>query len=430
MDSCGACGILKTPFILWNSDRRYCRACSCNQDPEKAHRTPCGQAYCRNCGFLLDSSQVDTDDQDFCSACMFVKEVLQLPESFNKSCNCECCSNHYSSLQETEAFDSCGTQPVNVTLREECSSKNKQKSKKAKKKRVGLVEAQQDGHSEYVSVCKQGDADSQDMSWTGDWGMDNWTKDDWTAPADDWGKAVADWSADVRAEDQVEEEIRQRWEREQLDLKKKFLSEDAPDIKKMLRAIRNKDTNETFYIGGVDISFIKGNSVDACAALVIVSFPDLKVVYRRLEMVKLTAPYIPGFLAFREVDFLVQLYNTMLQTAPQYKPSVIFVDGNGQLHPREFGLACQLGVLLDVPCVGVAKTLMHVDGIEDGAVRSTDNAPNPIYVSVGHHISISSAVTLVQECCKYRIPEPTRHADMFSRQYLADGKRDPEEIIG
>ncbi|XP_078347291.1 endonuclease V-like [Oculina patagonica] len=127
---------------------------------------------------------------------------------------------------------------------------------------------------------------------------------------------------------------------------------------------------------------------------------------------------------------------------------VILVDGNGMLHPRGFGIACHLGVLTDIPTVGVAKTLFHVDGIERDskhadqiknllktsgdcfpllgssgttwgkALRSTQQACNPIYVSVGHKIGLETAVSLTHACCQYRIPEPIRQADIRSREYL------------
>ncbi|XP_025085371.1 LOW QUALITY PROTEIN: endonuclease V-like [Pomacea canaliculata] len=242
--------------------------------------------------------------------------------------------------------------------------------------------------------------------------------------------------------------------KKQLELKQKVVVADSS----VVRSILSLNNNQTYYIAGVDISFVKNNNVDACAALVILSYQELKVVYKRLEMIKMTAPYVPGFLAFREVEPILHLYNTMLQNAAQYKPDVILVDGNGQLHPREFGLACHLGVLLDMPCIGVAKTLIHVEGVEDIvthkerkshlekrgsvlelktdsgrtlglALRSTDSSKNPIYISVGHNISLESAITIVMQCCKYRIPEPVRLADICSREYLLQKKVDPEEFI-
>uniref|UniRef100_A0A672YRY5 Endonuclease V n=1 Tax=Sphaeramia orbicularis TaxID=375764 RepID=A0A672YRY5_9TELE len=80
-------------------------------------------------------------------------------------------------------------------------------------------------------------------------------------------------------------------------------------------------------------------------------------------MVKLTAPYVSGFLAFRETPFLLEALQRLEKKEPSLMPQVVFVDGNGVFHHREFGLACHLGVLSGLPCVGVAKNLLQVDGV-------------------------------------------------------------------
>lgn len=240
-------------------------------------------------------------------------------------------------------------------------------------------------------------------------------------------------------------EIKREWELEQKELKKKISLKDDSNVEKMLS---NPDS-DTFYVGGMDISFVKGDDVNACAALVVCSFPDLEVVYEDYQMIQLTQPYIPGFLAFREVDFMIQLYNNVKENSTQYTPQVIMVDGNGILHPRGMGSACHLGVLLNVPCLGVAKNLFHIEndidrneehmeqiaslkqsgdtfplvgsssGIIYGkALKSCEKATKPVYVSPGHKISIDSATELVHRCSKYRVPEPIRQADLNSREYL------------
>lgn len=240
-------------------------------------------------------------------------------------------------------------------------------------------------------------------------------------------------------------EIKREWELEQKELKKKISLKDDSNVEKMLS---NPDA-DTFHVGGMDISFVKGDDVNACAALVVCSFPDLEVVYEDYQMIQLTQPYIPGFLAFREVDFMIQLYNNVKENSTQYTPQVIMVDGNGILHPRGVGSACHLGVLLDVPCLGVAKNLFHIEndidrneehmeqiaslkqsgdtfplvgsssGIIYGkALKSCEKATKPVYVSPGHKISIDSATELVHRCSKYRVPEPIRQADLNSREYL------------
>ena len=164
-------------------------------------------------------------------------------------------------------------------------------------------------------------------------------------------------------------------------------------------------------------------------------------------MVELTLPYIPGFLAFREAPFLKDRLDLVRKTKPNLIPQVILVDGNGILHTRGFGLASQLGVMSDIPTIGVAKTLFSVDGLYKNSQhladikslkRAGDSFPligisgktwgvalkgaskvlNPVYVSAGHKISLSTAEELVFSCSRSRIPEPVRLADLRSRDYI------------
>ncbi|KPP78967.1 endonuclease V-like, partial [Scleropages formosus] len=200
-------------------------------------------------------------------------------------------------------------------------------------------------------------------------------------------------------------------------------------------------------VGGVDLSFIKGDEVNACAQLVVLSYPQLELLYEDSQMVTLTTPYIAGFLAFRETPFLLEALQRLKTKQPSLMPQVVFVDGNGLFHYREFGVACHLGVLSGLPCVGVAKNLLQMQGVlrseehlsqiralkKGGdsfpltvacgrvlgkALRSSDKSIKPIYVSVGHRISLDTAVQLTHACCRYRVPEPIRQADMRSREYL------------
>ncbi|XP_064439696.1 endonuclease V isoform X3 [Mirounga angustirostris] len=164
-------------------------------------------------------------------------------------------------------------------------------------------------------------------------------------------------------------------------------------------------------------------------------------------MVSLTAPYVSGFLAFREVPFLVDAVRRLQEKEPRLVPQVLLVDGNGVLHHRGFGVACHLGVLTDLPCIGVAKKLLQVDGLENDAqhkekirllraggdsfpliggsgtvlgmvLKSHRHSSKPLYVSVGHKISLEAAVRLTRGCCRFRIPEPVRQADIRSRDYI------------
>jgi len=252
--------------------------------------------------------------------------------------------------------------------------------------------------------------------------------------------AVGNVREKVEGLDMTTEVIRREWKREQNALRARIVETDdfpwAVSGEKQLR-----------LIGGMDISFVKDNNVDACAALVVIAYPSLMVVYENYKMVKLTAPYIPGFLAFREVPHLMDMLNTLRGTRPECVPDVIFLDGNGVLHPRGCGVACHFGVLSGVVTIGVAKTLMYVDGLgmetvkpafraacakagdvyelkgESGrvwglALKASDDSNNPVFVSVGHRISVRTALALTMATAKYRIPEAIRQADLRSREYI------------
>ena len=202
------------------------------------------------------------------------------------------------------------------------------------------------------------------------------------------------------------------------------------------------------YIGGVDVSFPseKKDLVHACASIAVLSYPDLKTVYENAEIVHLTSIYVPQFLAYREFEPIKNLFNQLRKSAPQYFPHLVLVDGNGVLHPQKFGFACHLGVSLDIPTIGVAKKLFRIDDLQNDdsfkkkikllnkkgdtfelvnngftygkALRSTEKSSNPIFVSIGNNISLNTAVEIVNNCCKFRVPEPIRHADQIAKEYL------------
>ncbi|KAG2388275.1 hypothetical protein C9374_000439 [Naegleria lovaniensis] len=233
--------------------------------------------------------------------------------------------------------------------------------------------------------------------------------------------------------------LKQQWKMEQLNLKKqlKLYNETSFDPTRLSTTLK--------YIGGVDISF---NSVDpnqAVASLVVLSFPDLKVIYENYHHVTMTVPYIAGFLGFREVPHYVKLLDELKRTQPQIFPQVILVDGNGILHQRGFGSACHLGVIANVPTIGVAKKMLYVDGITEEQVQELDENElerkgdyayltgkfgndlgvmlltsdvyhEPVYVSIGHCVSLTTAIEIVTMCCIDKIPEPIKQADLRSRK--------------
>ncbi|WP_029681817.1 deoxyribonuclease V [Picosynechococcus sp. NKBG15041c] len=179
-------------------------------------------------------------------------------------------------------------------------------------------------------------------------------------------------------------------------------------------------------IVGVDVGFEEQFTVTRAAA-VLLTFPELTVSATAIATRPTTFPYVPGLLSFREVP---TIFDALAQL-PQL-PDLIFCDGHGYAHPRRFGLACHLGVLLDLPTIGIAKSRyigIHSDvplekgawvPLEDqgeiiGAVLRSRTKVRPLYISVGHRLDLATALGLVLACTpKYRLPEPTRLADKLA----------------
>ncbi|KAM9957533.1 hypothetical protein ACTFIR_009640 [Dictyostelium discoideum] len=180
----------------------------------------------------------------------------------------------------------------------------------------------------------------------------------------------------------TKEEIEQqdKWIEIQNELKKSLIEKDDFNFK---IDDENKINTTLKYIGGVDISFVKDNDIDACASLIVIEYPSLEIVYKDIEFVKLSELYIPGFLAFRETPHLIKLINKLKQsiTHNHLLPQIIMIDGNGILHPRGFGLASHLGVLIDIPTIGVGKTFFHVDGLSTKEIKSKVESERLKYLS-------------------------------------------------
>ncbi len=178
-------------------------------------------------------------------------------------------------------------------------------------------------------------------------------------------------------------------------------------------------------IAGADLSFDKGSDV-VWAGIVVLSFPELEIVEERGMQTEAPFPYVPGLLSFREAPAVLQVWEQL-----QNKPDVLVLDGQGLAHPRRFGLACHLGLWLDLPTYGSAKTLfvgkfdelgeekgstadlVHRGEVVGAAVR-TKRRVTPVYVSVGNKMTLDDAVKLTLACDGgYRVPEPTRRAHLF-----------------
>ena len=116
-------------------------------------------------------------------------------------------------------------------------------------------------------------------------------------------------------------------------------------------------------VAAIDISYSKTDSQKAVAALIVFSFPSMEILYETFEKETADYPYIPGFLAFKEIPVYTVLFDRLKQERPDLWPELLFVDGNGILHTRNFGCASHVGVLFDIPSIGVGKTVFYIDGI-------------------------------------------------------------------
>jgi deoxyribonuclease V len=180
------------------------------------------------------------------------------------------------------------------------------------------------------------------------------------------------------------------------------------------------------YVAGADVAFLSPGR--ARAAVVLLAYPELEVVSQAVAEVGVTFPYIPGLLAFREAPALAQAFASL-----EPPPHLVVVDGHGLSHPRRFGIACHLGLMLEVPTIGCAKsrlcgqhgpvpqprgqwTPLDDDGETIGLVVRTKEGAAPVYVSPGHMIGLEEAARWVLALCRgHRLPEPTRLADLLSK---------------
>ncbi|MDB5238622.1 MAG: endonuclease [Candidatus Kaiserbacteria bacterium] len=177
-------------------------------------------------------------------------------------------------------------------------------------------------------------------------------------------------------------------------------------------------------IAGADISFNRYSDIFH-AGIVVLSLPDLVIIDRSFHTMQVKFPYVPGYLSFREVPAIMEAYARL-----KIKPDVLMMDGNGIAHPRRLGVATHLGILLDIPVIGVAKSLLYGVGEEPaqekgsisyltardngetiGAYLRTKDRVKPVIVSPGHRITLPESIALSLACVRnHRIPEPTRLA--------------------
>lgn len=193
-------------------------------------------------------------------------------------------------------------------------------------------------------------------------------------------------------------------------------------IKLSQQVVRHDDLGEVHHVAGVDVGFEDGGETTR-AAVVVLKYPALTVVETAVAHLPTTMPYVPGMLSFREIPALLEALQKI-----QMPIDLILCDGQGIAHPRRLGLASHLGLLAQLPTIGVAKTRFigtHAPvgetkgsvaplmdkGEQIGVVLRTRDHVKPLFISVGHRVGLDTAVSYVLHCTpKYRLPETTRQA--------------------
>lgn len=196
-----------------------------------------------------------------------------------------------------------------------------------------------------------------------------------------------------------------------------------------IRVIREDQVGEVRHVAGVDMAINETNGM-ARAAVVLLTYPALELIEQHIYEEPLRMPYIPGLLSFREAPCVIGAFERLHR-----QPDLVMVDGMGIAHPRRIGIASHLGLWLDLPTIGCGKSilvgkydkealgedagnwlpLVHRKEVVGAAVR-TRTRVNPMFISIGHKISLETSIKYVLACGRgYRLPEPTRLADKLSK---------------
>lgn len=179
-------------------------------------------------------------------------------------------------------------------------------------------------------------------------------------------------------------------------------------------------------VAGIDLGYDSKNDMSRAVAVVL-SFPELELLETSEAILPIQFPYVPGLLSFRETPVAIKALEKL-----KVAPDLILCDGQGLAHPRSFGIACHIGLIADVPTIGVAKSILvgKFENLNEekgstapliyrkreiGVALRTKDKTQPVYVSVGHRIGLETAVKYVLACTpKYRLPETTRLADKMA----------------
>ncbi|MGB9627237.1 MAG: deoxyribonuclease V [Thermodesulfobacteriota bacterium] len=192
------------------------------------------------------------------------------------------------------------------------------------------------------------------------------------------------------------------------------------------RVILKRTFSKFRTIAGGDVAYLKNSNLFV-GAMVVLSYPEMKTIDRAIVQGESSFPYIPGLFSFREGPILIEAFQRL-----KVRPDLLVLEGHGIAHPRRLGLASHLGLWLDLPTIGCAKTSLlkgfdqpnqskgsfkwiFLNGEKVGAVLRTRRGVKPVYVSPGHRIDLKSSVQIIfSTCSRTRIPEPLRQAHHLS----------------
>ena len=207
--------------------------------------------------------------------------------------------------------------------------------------------------------------------------------------------------------------------------------EDITEAKKVQKVLKKKIRitplrKSPEYVAGVDAAFFEDKIIGVAC---LYRYPEIILIEEAYSLTEGSFPYIPGFLSFREGPAIIKAMNSL-----KIKPHVILFDGQGIAHPKGLGIASHIGVLLDIPTIGCAKSRLvgnyREPGLKKGSrsslryngkiigvvLRTKDNV-KPVFVSPGHRINLKNSIKIVCGCTStYRIPEPLRRADFISKK--------------
>jgi deoxyribonuclease V len=196
--------------------------------------------------------------------------------------------------------------------------------------------------------------------------------------------------------------------KEQIALSKKIILQD------------DFDTLET--IAGIDVAYPENEFEDACGACVILEYETKKIVEESVVFLQTDFPFISTYFSYRELPIVVKLMDQI-----QMKPSLTLLDGNGIIHPYRCGFASHTGIFLNIPTIGVAKTLLYgavkgskvwIDKEQRGFAFSIKKGIKPVYVSPGHRVSLTTSLKIVKHLSSFKNPEPLRRAHHLAQEQL------------